>query len=82
MKINKVNMVSQYDLVKAYVEKTGMAWNDACDIVGDYDEGDTDYNLKDITNDIENDEGSETKVLLKEIMEENNITDIFLSRGD
>lgn len=81
MKIEKTNIVTQYELVKEYVDKYGGEWNDACDIVSNWDDGNRYYYLFEIEQDIEADEASGLKIFLKEIMEENKIDQIYLSRN-
>lgn len=80
MGIRQVNIISQYELVSAYVEKYGGEWNDACDIVSNWDDGDRDYYLADIYDNEEADEVSLLELFLKEIMEENDIDEIYVSR--
>lgn len=80
MKINKVNTVSQTDVIQAYVDQYGIKWNDACDIVGDYDDADRTYYLKDIENDELHGEATDVDIFMKEIMKENNIDSVYVRR--
>lgn len=80
MEVNKTSTISSYDVVKAYQEKYGGKWNDCCDDVGDYEYCNRTYYLDD---DYDLDEDGEPTLIqswMNEIMRENDIDEIYVTK--